>query len=175
MKIGVISDTHDNLIGLREAIRIFKENKIEMLVHCGDWASPFVLEFFDKEMDGYTIPIKSVVGNNSGDIKRTIMGNQTKRNPIEWPRTVTLKFEVDNKKMIIYHGDDPDLLEALIDCQKYDVVFTGHTHLLRNEVIGKTFILNPGSLSREHKGEITERMSVAIYNSETNTAEIIEF
>ncbi|MFA6007279.1 MAG: metallophosphoesterase [Candidatus Shapirobacteria bacterium] len=174
MKIGIISDTHDNLMGLKKAIEIFKEKNIEMMVHCGDWVSPFTLEFFDNEMKGFNIPIKSVVGNNPGDIKRTIMSNSLKKNPIEWPKTETLKFDVDNIKVIIYHGNDYDILEALIDCQKYDVVFTGHTHVSRNEMIGKTLILNPGSTSYACEGKIIENASVAIYDSNTNTAEIIQ-
>ena len=70
MIVGIISDTHDNLAGLQKAIQIFKERKIEMLIHCGDWVSPFTLEFFDREMKDLNVPIKSVVGNNPGDTKR---------------------------------------------------------------------------------------------------------
>jgi uncharacterized protein len=173
MKIGIISDTHDNLAGLKKGIDIFKQRQVEMMVHCGDWVSPFTLEFFDREMEGFNVPVKSVVGNNPGDTKRTIASNSLKKNPIEWPKTMTLKFDAGDKKAIIYHGDDYDILGALIDCQKYDVVFTGHTHAARNEVIGKTLVLNPGSTSYACEGQITDNASVAIYDSETNTAEIV--
>lgn len=40
MLVGIITDTHDNLAGIQKAIQIFKEQKIEMLIHCGDWVSP---------------------------------------------------------------------------------------------------------------------------------------
>ncbi|HCQ31708.1 TPA: hypothetical protein DIU27_05005 [Candidatus Collierbacteria bacterium] len=175
MLIGIISDTHDNLQGLKKAIQIFKENKVEMLIHCGDWCSPFTLEFFDREMEGFNIPVKSVIGNNHGDIKRIIVSNHRMKNPIEWPKTVTLKLDIDNKKTIIYHGDDFDILNALIDCQKYDIIFTGHLHRVRNEVVGKTLIINPGSTSFACESEITEEASVAIYNTQTDKAEIIRF
>jgi len=173
MIVGVISDTHDNLAGLKKGIEVFKERKIEMMIHCGDWVSPFTLEFFDEEMQSLMIPIKSVVGNNPGDLKRTLMSNQQRKNPIEWPKTVTMKLEIEGKEAIIYHGDDRDILSALIDCQKYDVIFTGHTHSPRNEIIGKTLVLNPGSTSHACEGKIVEEASVAIYNSKTNIAEII--
>jgi putative phosphoesterase len=175
MIIGVISDTHDHLVGLHKAIQIFKDRKIEMLVHCGDWVSPFILEVFDREIEGLPISVKSVVGNNPGDIKRTLMSNSKMKNPIEWPKTVTLEFDIDGKKAIIYHGDDYALLDALIDCQKYDVIFTGHTHAARNEVIKKTLVLNPGSTSYACEGESIEKASVAIYDSKKNKAEIIYF
>jgi uncharacterized protein len=175
MLIGIISDIHDNLFGLKKAIQIFKDNKVEMIICCGDWVSPFTLEFFDKEMGQSSIPVKSVVGNNPGDTKRTMMSNNKMYNPIEWPKTETLKLDIDRKKAIIYHGDDYEILNALIDCQKYDVVFTGHTHSPRNEVIGKTLVLNPGSTSYACEGKIIDRASVATYNSRTNKAEIIYF
>jgi len=175
MLVGIISDTHDNLLGLKKAIQIFKERKIGMLIHCGDWVSPFTLEFFDREMKELKIPIKSVVGNNPGDIKRTIMSNSKMINPIEWPKTVMLTFDIEGKSIVVYHGDDREILSTLIDSQKYDVVFTGHTHASRNETIGKTLVINPGTTSYACEGEIVDKASIAIYDSKTNKAEIVYF
>jgi uncharacterized protein len=175
MIVGIISDTHDNLSGLQKAIQILKEHKIEMLIHCGDWVSPFTLEFFDKQMTDLKIPIKSVVGNNPGDTKRTMMNNAKMQNPIEWAKKVMLVFEIESKKVVVYHGDDREILSTLIDSQKYDIVLTGHTHAARNEVIGKTLVINPGNTCYACEGKITDKASVAIYNSKTNKAEIIYF
>ncbi len=175
MLIGVISDTHDNLVGLKKAIDIFKDKKVEMIVHCGDWVSPFTLEFFDDEIKDFNIPVKSVVGNNHGDIKRIISTNTKMRNPIEWSKDVTLEFEVDDKKAIIYHGDDYFILEALIGCQKYDVIFTGHTHTVRNEVVGRTLVVNPGATCYSARGKIVDKASISIYDSKVSRAEIIYF
>ena len=175
MKIGIISDTHDNLRGLKRAIEILKEQKVEQLIHCGDWVSPFTLEFFDEEMKGFNIPIQTVVGNNSGDIKRTLASNSKMNNPIEWPKRVTLELKLEGKKGIVYHGDDYAILNALIDSQKYDVIFTGHTHSPRNEVIGKTLVLNPGSTSFACEGKILEEASLAVYDTSTQKAEHIFF
>lgn len=175
MRIGIISDTHDNLVGLKKAISIFKKKNIAMLIHCGDWVSPYTLEFFDREMQSLKIPIKSVVGNNPGDIKRTIMSNFNMKNPIEWAKKATLAFDIDGKKAIVYHGDDYEILKALINGQEYDIVFTGHTHSPRNECIGKTLVLNPGSTCYACEGELIHKASIALYNSITHKAEIIYF
>ena len=75
----------------------------------------------------------------------------------------------------MYHGDDRELLKALIDCQKYDIIFTGHTHSPRNEVIGKTLIINPGNTCYACEGKIMDKSSVALYNSQSHKAEIIYF
>jgi uncharacterized protein len=175
MLVGIISDTHDHLVGLQKAILIFKERKIEMLIHCGDWVSPFTLEFFDNEMKGLNIPVKSVVGNNPGDIKRTMVSNSRMQNPIEWAKTVMLLLEIEGRKTVVYHGDDREILSTLIDSQKYDLVLTGHTHAVRNEIIGKTLVINPGSTSYACEGKIIDRASVAIYDSRDNGVEIVYF
>lgn len=173
MLVGIISDTHDNLPSLRKAIEIFKEKKVKMLIHCGDWVSPFTFEFFDREIKGLNIPVKTVVGNNPGDFKRIMMSNSKMKNPLEWPDTVTLTLDIDGKKAIVYHGDDFAILKELIDSQKYDIVFTGHTHAPRNEIIGKTLVLNPGATCYVCEAKIIKKASVAIYDSQSNKAQII--
>jgi len=74
MKLGIISDTHDRLESLAKAIEIFKKEKVEMIVHCGDWVSPFTIEFFDKycQKVGLKVPVRSLIGNNKGDLERMI-------------------------------------------------------------------------------------------------------
>lgn len=175
MLVGIISDTHDHLQGLKKALDIFKERKIELLIHCGDWVSPFALEFFDREMQPLKIPVKSVIGNNPGDIKRILQSNDKMKNPIEWPKTVTLELDIEGKKCIVYHGDDYELLDSLIDSQKYDIVFTGHKHCVRNEKLGKTLVINPGATCYASEGNIIKKASVALYDSKTEKVEIIYF
>ncbi len=84
-------------------------------------------------------------------------------------------IDIDGKQAAVYHGDDHEILRTLIDSQKYDVVFTGHTHTVRNEKVGKTLVLNPGTTSYASEGEIIDKATVAIYNSQTNSAEIVSF
>lgn len=75
MIIGVLSDTHDRLDSLKLAIEVFKKNHVEEIVHCGDWISPFTLEYLDYITGDFKIPIQSVFGNNEGDIRRIIERN----------------------------------------------------------------------------------------------------
>lgn len=174
MTIGIISDTHDRLESILKATEIFKENKVEMIIHCGDWVSPFTLEFYDSNSD-IKIPINSVFGNNEGDIIRIIQRNNKLRNPIKFTSKQVLELDLDGKKAIVYHGHDKAVLESIIRSQIYDVVFTGHTHAKRNEMIDKTLVLNPGSTCFVRESKIIDQASVAIYDSKTNSAEIIEF
>jgi putative phosphoesterase len=172
MKIGVISDTHDNLISLKKALQLFKANNVEMILHCGDWVSPFTVEFLSQNID---VPIKGVLGNNKGDIKRTLQRNSELKNPVEFPKGETFELEIDGKKIAVYHGDDTILLNALISSKNYDVIFTGHTHTTRNEAIDGALIVNPGTTCYASEGKIIDFASIAIYDTSKHSAELIKF
>ncbi|HIE47776.1 TPA: metallophosphoesterase, partial [Candidatus Bipolaricaulota bacterium] len=42
MLIGAVADTHDNLTLLRQALTLLKERGAELVLHAGDFVSPFV-------------------------------------------------------------------------------------------------------------------------------------
>ena len=41
MIIGLLSDTHDHIPNIRKAINRFKEENVELVLHAGDYVSPF--------------------------------------------------------------------------------------------------------------------------------------
>jgi len=41
MVIGIISDTHDHMDNIRKALKIFKEKNVKVILHAGDFVSPF--------------------------------------------------------------------------------------------------------------------------------------
>ena len=65
MKIAVISDIHDHVVNLQNAIGLFKE--VDSVLCCGDLCSPFVLNLL---AEGFTKDIHIVFGNNDGDTFR---------------------------------------------------------------------------------------------------------
>ena len=174
MKIGIISDTHDRLESVKRATEIFKDNKVEMIIHAGDWVSPFVLDYFDSAMDGFKVPVKSIFGNNEKGEDRFENHSETLSNPIEFHKD-PFEIEIDSKKILVSHGTDQEELQKMIDSQKYDVIFTGHTHKIRYEMIGKTLVLNPGSTSFVYESRIIDKASVAIFDTKNNDVKIIEF
>lgn len=40
MKIGILSDSHDNMPKLARAVELFNEEKVELVLHAGDLVSP---------------------------------------------------------------------------------------------------------------------------------------
>ena len=43
MTIGIISDTHDNVVNVKKAADKFKEAKVEFVLHCGDIICPLTI------------------------------------------------------------------------------------------------------------------------------------
>lgn len=173
MKIGVMSDTHDRLEEVEKAIKLFQKEKVELIIHCGDWVSPFVPQFIYSLKPKLTISIKSVFGNNEGDHFRFFERKKKENWNIEFYKE-SFDLEIDGKKIVVYHGSSKLLIDGLVNCGEYDAMFQGHTHEIVNEYIGKTLHLNPGTTSGYVRGGIvTNNKTVAIYNSGNNKAEII--
>lgn len=165
MLIGVISDTHDNAVNLIKAVELFNERNVDLVVHCGDWVSPFMPNFC-KNLKARMI---SVFGNNERELQLFV----EKFPKIEFHKTFA-ELELDNKKVFVYHGDSKPLLSSVVDSGKFDVVFSGHTHIPCDEMKGKTLHLNPGSICGIRGSEVGIMPTVAIYNTKKNTADVIE-
>ncbi|NQV13179.1 MAG: metallophosphoesterase [Parcubacteria group bacterium] len=168
MLVGIISDTHDNVKNLQKAIKIFNEKEVDLVIHCGDWCAPFVLDF----IADLKCKIVSVFGNNEGDIFRFLERQNTGDFNVEFHRDC-VELELGNKKTIAHHGSSEQITAALIESQKYDVVFSGHTHEAGVEKIKETLHVNPGSTCGYSRNNIDSDVTVAVYNSETNEAEIV--
>ena len=46
MKIGVISDTHDQQELILQCVQKLNEADVGLVIHCGNWVSPFILHSF---------------------------------------------------------------------------------------------------------------------------------
>jgi uncharacterized protein len=167
MKMGVLSDTHDQGELIRAAVTHFNEQRVDWVVHCGDWVSPFILHFFA----GLKAPLRGVFGNNDGDRFRHLQFKQRWGLDLEYEERF-LEMEVDHKRIAVFHGDYKEIVEALVTCGKYDAVFHGHTHQKVNLHVGKTLSLNPGSLMRE-TSSLVKGASFAVYDTLSHTAEHI--
>lgn len=167
MKIGVLSDTHDQYENILKAVKILNKERVGLTIHCGDWISPFTLRFYK----GLKSPIKGVFGNNDGDRFYHLKYVKNFKLNIEFEERI-LNLNIDKRKLFIYHGDYGPVTEALILSAKYDAVFHGHTHISENKIIGHTLSLNPGTLMPVTDDKI-HGASLAVYDTKTNSAKII--
>lgn len=94
--------------------------------------------------------------------------------PIEFAERKVLELEANGRHIACVHGEDAPTLDALIRSKKYDVVFTGHTHIPGIEQVGEVLVLNPGTTCFAIDSESEIEPTVAIYDSTTNTAEIVK-
>ena len=167
MKIGVISDTHDQIARVKKAIDIFNQEKVEIVIHCGDIVSPFTLQFYKK----LNCPIKFLLGNNTGDILLHL--KYAKNFGLrDYEFGTFFSLNLGGKKVAAYHGDNEEITGALIKCGDYDCVFSGHNHISRIEKIGKVISVNPGRLLDNYK-EGANPPSIAVYDSNTHDAKLI--
>ena len=159
MTIGIISDTHDNVVNVKKAADKFKEAKVEFVVHCGDIICPLTITFLAG------LKVKTVKGNCDGEVE----GLKKKLESINGEYLgETAEFEYKGKLFGAIHGDKKEKLQEMIDSQKYDYLLTGHTHKQRDETIGKTRIINPGA---HYYG--TEN-TIAILDAEKDMVQFIE-
>ncbi len=157
--LGIISDTHENEEAIKKAVRVFKERKVEFAVHCGDIISPPMLEHFRG------LKMKFVFGNNDGE--RNGLLSQCRAFKYDEIKD-ELKFEYKGKNFYVYHGTDGSKLDAAIKSNKYDYVFTGHTHIKRDDKFGKTRVINPGALFRIYP------YTIALLDAENDKLEFVK-
>ena len=168
MKIGIISDTHDHVGRIKEAVGILNKEKVQMTYHLGDICSPFVLPLF-KDLK---CSIKAVFGNNDADMFKLV-----KRAPENFSfHDRFFADEVNGKKICLFHGDPEELALRIFESGKYDLLLRGHNHIAdikRNE---KTLMINPGNLIgrfNEYSKAWTEP-SIAVYDFKKDDATIIK-
>jgi uncharacterized protein len=150
MKIGIISDTHDDIENVRRAIDIFNKEEVQYVIHAGDYVFPgIVMEF--KNLNARLV---GVLGNNDGErgllLKAFLeVGGELKGELGE--------LHVDDLKIGIYHGTSAGTKKQLIESGRYNIIVCGHTH--KKEPVGhamgnysndtSTLVLNPGTGHRK--------------------------
>jgi putative phosphoesterase len=155
VKIGIISDSHDNLPATEQALEIMKRQGCDFLIHAGDICSPFIARIIKES----GIAHASVFGNNDGD--RVALSKMLDITPA--PRHIT----IDNLSIVIFH--EP-FINDYIDQSYVDLLIYGHTHMKHTQTLSDMLILNPGTLS----GVLADGKTFAIYDTKLRKAEIIE-
>ncbi len=135
MRIGVVGDTHNQMINVDRIVGLFREAQVERVVHTGDITQPTVLERFA----ALEVPLLGVFGNN--DLaEREHLANHAERFGMDLtdpPRTL----EWAGRRILVVH--DPEETPSPLAAD-LDLVLHGHTHRYRLEHRGETLIFNPG-------------------------------
>ena len=164
MRIGVIADTHDNLPIIEKAIRKLNDEKVDLVLHAGDYVAPFVIPKF-KALNARLI---GVFGNNDGD--HEFLKKRFSECPNCEIRGRFAEINADGFKIALLHGDETELLNALINHGNFDGIVHGHSHANVARKNGKTLIVNPG----ETCGYLTGKPTIALLDTEKREARIVE-
>ena len=152
-RIGIISDTHDNLDKVRAAVALFNRLEVDRVVHCGDVVAQFVLV----EMSRLEMPLLGVFGNCDGD--RTALRQRASEFGFTWG-SAPQRFEQSGRRFVVTH-------EPLSRPPAADFHLHGHTHR-SGHTSGSPTVINPG----EACGWLTGRASAAVLEVETGTVEV---
>lgn len=149
MLIGAISDTHDNLPQVEKAVKYFNEQKVSLVLHAGDYVAGFVIPKFRQ----LNCRLVGVFGNNDGDhelLKKRF--GETSNCTIH---DSFAQVEVEGYRIALLHGQEIELLNAIVEGGIFDAVIHGHSHYSRVEKRGKTLAINPGELCGYLTGKST--------------------
>jgi putative phosphoesterase len=139
MRIGVVSDTHDRLETVAEAVRLLIEQRVELILHCGDIESPETVRVFKP------LPTHFVFGNWDKD--RSKLAAVIK----EIGGTFYESFgalELAGRRIAWVHSHERHQLRQLETADFFDYLFYGHTHVREQHRTGRTLVANPGALFR---------------------------
>lgn len=140
MKIGILSDTHNDIVNIKKALDIFEKMNVEQLIHCGDVTNLEALQWFSQ------YPLILTFGN--GDILTGEMGAYLKASNPDNHFGYQFVGEVGGKKIAATHGHLPEVNDDLMRRQGIDYFIHGHTHERTNRHQGDKMIINPGAVVR---------------------------
>jgi uncharacterized protein len=156
MIIGIISDTHDRLPLIDEAVKQLNQMNVELVLHAGDYIAPFVVSSL-KQLNA---PLIGVFGNNDGD--RELL----KKKFAEFGADLRGRFAfvvVDGLRIALLHGDNIELIRSLLELESHDILVSGHTHVPKTYRKGRTLVINPG----EACGILSGKPTIAVLDTKT--------
>jgi putative phosphoesterase len=156
MHISVLSDTHDNLPAIRQAVALFNREAVEVVIHCGDIVAPFAA----KELLPLQARLIIVYGNNDGEKAglRKILPQiaEPPRHERLGEKNAIIAHDIESARRHRYEG--------------VDLVVYGHSHISDVRRDGAILYVNPG----ECGGWLTGRRSVAILDTETMKCDLVD-
>ena len=163
MRIGILSDTHDYLEMVDAAVGQLNRERVDLALHAGDYISPFVIP----RLANLRSPLIGVLGNNDGD-HHLLTARFAEHDHLSL-RGAFAAVTMGGMTIALLHGDDRELLQALIGRKAFDVVVHGHTHQVGVRKLGGTLVVNPG----ETCGYLTGRPTIAVLDTVARDVELL--
>ena len=160
MRVGVVSDTHNNLKNVRRIVELFNAEQVDRVIHTGDISQAKTLDV----LAGLRAPLFGVFGNN--DLEREALQDAIARHGFVF-QDPPLQLDWCQRSIIVVH-DPLDLAGTLIH---QELALHGHTHRYRHERSGSSIIFNPG----ECAGMMTGKNSIGVVDLRTLDCSLLKF
>ncbi len=182
MRIGIVSDIHDNIEALDQAIE--NMGTLDELICAGDACYQF--RFSNAVAERLReCGARYVLGNHE-DILLSPAGIRAQQSPkvnqelLEWTRDHPqwLRTAVSGKRLLLFHAtpwepykeylypNSPDLKRLADD--EADIIIFGHTHYQLEARIGGALVINPGSTGEPRDPGNDFQVSYAVLETETD-------
>jgi putative phosphoesterase len=160
MRIGLIADTHDRVPAIAELLRQMQAAGVGMVLHAGDYCSPFSLKPFEEAH----VSLAGIFGRNDGDPQGLVTRAQAAFGSelFESPHS----FEIGGRRVLLVH-DIADVNQRSI--ASHEIVIHGSTHQQEMKTRDETLILNPG----EGCGWLYGTPSAAILDLDTREVQFL--
>jgi hypothetical protein len=138
MRIGLISDSHNDKGRLRRALDRFRAEGITTVLHAGDVTNASTLRML-ASFDVWVA--RGNMDHDPGLVREAyrLFGKGRMRKVHE--------LSLDGAAVAMVHDEMSDTWRDLVASEAYDYVISGHTHRRRDERFGETRAINPGALN----------------------------
>ena len=140
MKIGILSDTHNQLQRTQFAVEELLDEGAEVLIHCGDLATAEIVQACAQ-----SVPFYFVLGNHDADNvpALTQAAEEYGAQCLGWCGELTLA----NVHIAICHGHLKTDRQTL-NSRQPDIMLSGHSHIANHWMEDDVWRINPGALHR---------------------------
>jgi uncharacterized protein len=161
MRIGIVSDTHNNVRNVGRIVELFNDAGVDRVIHTGDITQAKTLDVFAH----LRVPLYGVFGNN--DQERESLEAAIVRHGFRFQEPPFELFWHD-RRIIVVH--DPLELDGALG-REHELALHGHTHLYRYERRDRQVIFNPG----ECAGHMLGFNAIGVVDLSDLSAEVLKF
>lgn len=164
MRVGIISDIHENFHNLVLALQKMEEESVEQILCLGDLMNAGIA----KILVHHSVPTFMIWGNNDGEKVDIVKASLREGSNLKVSLNTYDFLAVGGRNIFISHYDD--LARPMAASGNYDVVFYGHDHKKKMDKVGECHVVNPGEISAQKSGVA----SLAIYETDDNSVRLID-
>ena len=146
-QIGLLSDSHGNVRRTLEAASLLIREGAGILIHLGDVGTAEVLESLAQAREESVknpVEIHIVFGNVDCELRRLSSCARELGLSVDHPLG---RISHAGKVLLFQHGHVKSDMEVAL-AREVDYLCHGHTHVRRDDRVGRIRVINPGALQR---------------------------